>query len=100
MDEEILHFYHKCNNCGYEPIWGTRFKCDVCQDYDLCEQCYDLFLNEKFTNVEEEKKKGIKKTENFEAKCVKESNEMSGFCHRMNHTFTPFEVYLNLNDIN
>ena len=37
VDEEVLHLYHKCNKCGIEPIWGTRFSCYVCQEYDLCE---------------------------------------------------------------
>ena len=43
-DEDILHEYHKCNNCGVEPIWGNRFKCATCEDVDLCEQCFDLRL--------------------------------------------------------
>jgi len=27
-----------CDNCGYF-ICGTRFKCTMCEDYDLCEPC-------------------------------------------------------------
>jgi hypothetical protein len=30
VDEDVLHFYHKCNKCGIEPIWGVRFECRTC----------------------------------------------------------------------
>eukprot|EP00929_Paragymnodinium_shiwhaense_P051552 TRINITY_DN25924_c0_g1_i4.p1 TRINITY_DN25924_c0_g1~~TRINITY_DN25924_c0_g1_i4.p1 ORF type:complete len:454 (-),score=25.37 TRINITY_DN25924_c0_g1_i4:252-1613(-) len=29
-----------CDNCGMGPIVGKRFKCDKCDDYDLCESCH------------------------------------------------------------
>ena len=38
IEEEIFHHYHKCNNCEAEPIWGTRFTCKQCENYDLCEK--------------------------------------------------------------
>jgi mRNA (2'-O-methyladenosine-N6-)-methyltransferase len=41
VNEDILHNYHKCNKCGVEPIWGPRFECTVCENYDLCEACVD-----------------------------------------------------------
>lgn len=50
VDEDVLHFYHSCNHCNSEPIWGTRFTCLDCENYDLCEACFDLNLqtvNEK-----------------------------------------------------
>ena len=28
-----------CDGCQLNPIKGLRFKCDVCPDYDLCQQC-------------------------------------------------------------
>lgn len=28
-----------CDGCQQQPITGTRFKCTVCPNYDLCEKC-------------------------------------------------------------
>ncbi|XP_077510084.1 uncharacterized protein LOC144121046 [Amblyomma americanum] len=30
----------QCDECGQHPIIGSRWKCDVCHDYDLCTACY------------------------------------------------------------
>eukprot|EP01022_Parablepharisma_sp_SALTPOND_P008113 TRINITY_DN135226_c1_g1_i1.p1 TRINITY_DN135226_c1_g1~~TRINITY_DN135226_c1_g1_i1.p1 ORF type:complete len:440 (+),score=35.88 TRINITY_DN135226_c1_g1_i1:806-2125(+) len=43
--KEQLHYYHKCDNCGSNPIRGTRFTCCECENYDLCENCYDQMLS-------------------------------------------------------
>ena len=29
----------KCSSCGQEPIIGCRYKCSICNDYNLCEKC-------------------------------------------------------------
>jgi len=34
-----VHCNVQCDGCGTTPIVGTRFKCSVCPDYDLCETC-------------------------------------------------------------
>ena len=34
-----IHFGVACNGCGVSPILGCRYKCSVCDDYDLCEEC-------------------------------------------------------------
>ncbi len=44
VDEDVLHQYHVCKQCKAEPIWGTRFTCLDCENYDLCEGCFDLNL--------------------------------------------------------
>lgn len=44
IDEDVLHQYHRCNLCFIEPIWGTRFTCKTCEDFDLCETCFDKNL--------------------------------------------------------
>eukprot|EP01102_Stenamoeba_stenopodia_P005007 TRINITY_DN15508_c0_g1_i1.p1 TRINITY_DN15508_c0_g1~~TRINITY_DN15508_c0_g1_i1.p1 ORF type:complete len:700 (-),score=119.10 TRINITY_DN15508_c0_g1_i1:88-2187(-) len=30
----------KCDVCAMKPIIGTRYKCNSCYNYDLCEKCY------------------------------------------------------------
>jgi len=34
-----VHRNVTCDICGQEGIVGTRYKCTVCPDYDLCETC-------------------------------------------------------------
>lgn len=41
INDEIHHEYFSCNKCQSEPIYGLRFTCDTCANYDLCETCYD-----------------------------------------------------------
>ena len=57
-DEIMIHQYHSCARCNSEPIWGTRFACIECDNYDLCETCYDSHLQasetEKFHNFSHE----------------------------------------------
>ena len=36
------HFGVECDGCGARPIVGTRFKCCVCCDFDLCAHCESL----------------------------------------------------------
>jgi hypothetical protein len=37
--EPIVHTGVMCKGCGKTHIVGVRYKCVVCTDYDLCEQC-------------------------------------------------------------
>lgn len=34
-----VHHRIICDGCGVSPIVGSRFKCQVCPDFDLCESC-------------------------------------------------------------
>lgn len=36
----IHHIDITCDGCDAEPIVGKRFKCQACDDRDLCEACY------------------------------------------------------------
>ena len=37
-----VHFGVKCDKCGMLPIIGYRYKCSVCKDYDLCQNCEEI----------------------------------------------------------
>jgi len=41
IDEMVFHEYYECNGCKTRPLWGIRFTCLDCPDFDLCEACYD-----------------------------------------------------------
>lgn len=34
-----IHFGVTCDGCSVSPIQGTRYKCTVCPNYDLCDSC-------------------------------------------------------------
>lgn len=42
--EDIIHEFVACDSCHpqetFGNIHGTRYKCVVCENFDLCEQCY------------------------------------------------------------
>jgi mRNA (2'-O-methyladenosine-N6-)-methyltransferase len=40
-DEQCFHEYYECNGCQAKPLWGIRFTCQQCPDFDLCETCHD-----------------------------------------------------------
>ena len=44
VEEDVLHYYHSCKKCCSDPLWGTRFTCLDCENFDLCEACYDANL--------------------------------------------------------
>ena len=36
------HYGIKCEACGKEPIYGYRYKCSVCKNYNLCGDCEEI----------------------------------------------------------
>jgi hypothetical protein len=38
----LRHTTVDCDNCKRKPIYGLRFKCMNCVNFDLCEDCYPL----------------------------------------------------------
>ncbi|CAD8112023.1 unnamed protein product [Paramecium sonneborni] len=45
-DKKIVHEKVCCDGCEMFPIIGTRYKCAVCKDFDLCEKCEDQGTHE------------------------------------------------------
>jgi hypothetical protein len=38
-EQGFIHEGISCIKCGTRPIKGTRYKCFVCSDFNLCEFC-------------------------------------------------------------
>ena len=74
-ESEVRHEYYKCNKCGTDPIWGIKFNCLICNDYDLCEICYDLWITQKFQQGDEE------------------TINLDNRLHPFNHNFGAIEVF-------
>ena len=53
----VVHELIECDGCGMSPLVGTRYKCSVCRNFDLCSRCEEImdhphaFL--KITKVED-----------------------------------------------
>ena len=45
-----IHNGIKCEKCGINPIQGIRYKCSICENYNLCELCEDLNSELQFHN--------------------------------------------------
>jgi len=40
-DVKNIHRDVTCDHCYVSPIRGHRYKCRVCKDFDLCQQCFE-----------------------------------------------------------
>ena len=38
-ENKTIHKNIQCAECGSYPIKGTRYKCSICPNYDVCENC-------------------------------------------------------------
>ena len=41
VQDKVLHPRVTCDGCS-GPVYGTRYKCTVCPNYDLCERCKSM----------------------------------------------------------
>ena len=39
LNNNVVHQGVTCDGCGLSPIVGTRYKCSIRDDFDLCEHC-------------------------------------------------------------
>ncbi|KAA8498197.1 E3 ubiquitin-protein ligase HERC2 [Porphyridium purpureum] len=46
-DMSRLHPQVVCDRCDMAPLIGPRFRCMKCDDFDLCESCFDTFSEEQ-----------------------------------------------------
>ncbi len=44
-----------CKNCDRKNIKGERFHCLICDDYNLCIECYNLGIHKNFHNEKDKK---------------------------------------------
>jgi Zinc finger, ZZ type len=41
VNAAMTHDEVNCENCGKKPVVGNLYKCANCEDYNLCEQCFN-----------------------------------------------------------
>ena len=43
---KAIHQRCSCDGCGMNPIVGVRYKCSICDNFDYCQNCEELYNNE------------------------------------------------------
>ncbi len=70
---KTIHSGIKCNLCEKKPIIGIRYKCSICKDFNLCEECEEKNYRKKIhihdliklRDIEKEKDKNTTKYNNL-----------------------------------
>ena len=58
---KVTHKYIICDGCGQKDITGIRYKCAVCNDFDLCEKCQATSQHaHPFLKIKDPKQKPLK----------------------------------------
>ena len=72
QNESMCNTVHegvKCQKCNQYPIIGYRYKCSVCNNYNLCQNCEENSEHEhdfiKIRKVNKNKTENEKKNENL-----------------------------------
>ena len=61
-EKKEIHWFIICDGCGMYPIIGKRYNCDICPNFDFCENCYE---KEKENHKHSFKKMEILKLNDF-----------------------------------
>lgn len=43
---KAIHRNVTCDGCGMYPLTGIRYKCSICNNFDYCENCEEMYKNE------------------------------------------------------
>lgn len=92
IDEDILHQYYSCNICNSEPIWGNRFHCTVCDNFDLCEACFDKQVLEAGESKPKSENEDKNEEKNQEKNHNTTQNTSQNTSHVLTHLFSVIEV--------
>ena len=49
---KIVHKNIICDGCGMKPILGIRYKCKICENFDYCQNCLDMYKEKHGHNFE------------------------------------------------
>ena len=93
---KTVHKGIKCQRCFQEPIIGYRYKCMVCNDYNLCEQCEEKnFLNYEhphdFIKIRKERNE-------IEQNLISNINFSNHNAEKQNNNNPIFENFITIND--
>ncbi|ETO36149.1 hypothetical protein RFI_00914, partial [Reticulomyxa filosa] len=87
--EETIHKGVQCDQCNVCPIRGTRYKCCVCSDFDLCGNCESFGKHNPSHPL-------IKMNRSMESLQPRESNDLTGvqewctnYFHMLSEWFGP-----------
>lgn len=80
---KVTHQYINCDECEKKNITGIRYKCAICNDFDLCEQCEATSEHaHPFLKIKDPKQKPLKIIYIMED--IEDSLEVNGQRHQMN----------------
>ena len=89
MNESIpscktIHYGIKCEKCFQEPIKGYRYKCSVCNDYNLCDKCEEKNSIENehphnFIKIRKDQNNNRFNYSNYSYECIKIEPEILEF---------------------